>query len=491
MANFGKLTLTSEGLRLQALAEGGTPLQAKRIAMGSGRYVGSISTLTALVTEEVSVNINESRLIDESNFLFGGYFDNSGLQTSFEWREVGLYMVDPDDADEEILFCYSNAGDSSDFIPASTDERYDKYINIQIGFDNAEYVVIQAPESSAIVSRTEYEEYKASQSTLILQVQADIDNLLETKTDKTTTQLLDARVTLIEDNGVVSGDTVPVGGVLLYQDDLGVIPSGWQEVDLNITNPNILENSDFRSPINQRGQTTYAKSDTWKYTIDRWRTKMAVTVNDGSITVSNSGDTTQREFQQIIGEVFVYKGGVLTFGISINEEEYVIQFDTVPQTGTTYKDILTGVKVGIGYTSSTGELYLTILIAGNTSVTIEYCKLEEGIVFTGMNEFNYVDELSKCRRRTKLIKTIMVKNNASAETAYYGIPQVDGIDMIGTLRVESATITSWSDSALSSVSISNPVFNKFGLTRVQLNSNQSSNFLNIEAIITSESIVEG
>lgn len=43
---------------------------------------------------------------------------------------------------------------------------------------------------------------------------------------------------------------------------------------------NLLDNSDFRNPVNQRGETTYSGN---KYTIDRWRTySVAATVTIGS-----------------------------------------------------------------------------------------------------------------------------------------------------------------------------------------------------------------
>lgn len=51
---------------------------------------------------------------------------------------------------------------------------------------------------------------------------------------------------------------------------------------------NLLDNSDFRNPVNQRGQTTYSGA---MYTIDRWRTwedTAKVTVNDGYITHSGA-----------------------------------------------------------------------------------------------------------------------------------------------------------------------------------------------------------
>ena len=46
---------------------------------------------------------------------------------------------------------------------------------------------------------------------------------------------------------------------------------------------NLLDNSDFRNPVNQRGQTSYAD----KYGIDRWISFGTVTVNSASVTVDN------------------------------------------------------------------------------------------------------------------------------------------------------------------------------------------------------------
>ena len=129
--------------------------------MGSGAYSGSVSALTKLVKEEVSVSIDRAVLNgDNSSFNFEGYMDNEGLQTGFEWREIGLFMEDPSNPSNEILLCYSNSGDASDYIPASSDERYEKHLTIQVAFSNATSITINAPDPSSIVGRTEFEEYK-------------------------------------------------------------------------------------------------------------------------------------------------------------------------------------------------------------------------------------------------------------------------------------------------------------------------------------------
>lgn len=51
---------------------------------------------------------------------------------------------------------------------------------------------------------------------------------------------------------------------------------------------NLLDNSDFRNPVNQRGQTSYTGNG---YSIDRWKSgssNSALTVNDGYITITGS-----------------------------------------------------------------------------------------------------------------------------------------------------------------------------------------------------------
>lgn len=81
---------------------------------------------------------------------------------------------------------------------------------------------------------------------------------------------------------------------------------------------NLLDNSDFRNPVNQRGQTSYSGS---VYTIDRWRTwdsTASVTLNDGYLTHNEAlcqyipgldkDKIYTLAFQEISGEVHVMSG---------------------------------------------------------------------------------------------------------------------------------------------------------------------------------------
>lgn len=139
MANFGQLVLTTLGLEAQYNAQAGEVLKFKRIGMGSGEYSGSIASLTALVNENVSVDVTNGYTKNDS-YVVEGFFSNEGLSTGFAWREIGLFVEDSNG--NELLYCYANAGNAYDYIPATEDERYSKYIRIATIIGNAENVSI-------------------------------------------------------------------------------------------------------------------------------------------------------------------------------------------------------------------------------------------------------------------------------------------------------------------------------------------------------------
>lgn len=66
---------------------------------------------------------------------------------------------------------------------------------------------------------------------------------------------------------------------------------------------NLLDNSDFTNPVNQRGQTSYTGTGGKVYTIDRWHTwsaSISVSVQSGYLSVTNSTDSIYQNISQII-----------------------------------------------------------------------------------------------------------------------------------------------------------------------------------------------
>lgn len=85
---------------------------------------------------------------------------------------------------------------------------------------------------------------------------------------------------------------------------------------------NLLDNSDFRNPVNQRGQTSYTSSE---YTIDRWYISGgSCTIENGNGVIVSSLDDPKMTFMQFLENIDVEK--VYTFAIKdIDGNVYLIR----------------------------------------------------------------------------------------------------------------------------------------------------------------------
>lgn len=103
---------------------------------------------------------------------------------------------------------------------------------------------------------------------------------------------------------------------------------------------NLLDNSDFRNPVNQRGQGSYSGA---AYTIDRWRTwgsSDVVTLNSNGITISadalwqylkettpESGKTYTAAVKLADGTISVASGVLQSTGYSFGNEHFSVGID--------------------------------------------------------------------------------------------------------------------------------------------------------------------
>lgn len=131
---------TSAGQALHARAVAGEPLTFTKLQMGDGELGSTtIASLTALKNAVASVGI--STLRHRGNYAnISGLFSNEDIAFGFYWREIGLFAADPDypdDRTKDILYCYQNAGDLADYIPAAGSELITKRITIAAIVDNA------------------------------------------------------------------------------------------------------------------------------------------------------------------------------------------------------------------------------------------------------------------------------------------------------------------------------------------------------------------
>ena len=166
------------------------------------------------------------------------------------------------------------------------------------------------------------------------------------------------------------------------------------------SNPNLLINSDFK--INQRGNSTYSSTGAGG-TVDRWvGTNVKTVVNsDGTVTVSSLsgvGYYTQHEES-----------------ISYGKHTYSIYVQAITGTVKAFYKSKDSNDIGLGtlkqglntFTSSDdGFKSFFLSIAGGSSVTLKYAKVEQGTVATSYIAPNPIEEYPKCQRYFQYISKL-------------------------------------------------------------------------------------
>ena len=164
---------------------------------------------------------------------------------------------------------------------------------------------------------------------------------------------------------------------------------------------NLLDNSDFRNPVNQRGNTSY--SNATQYTIDRWATSPgALTVNDNSISITKSSSSSFALFIQYVPDCVIGKS--YTFAAKNTTGEIVVlNFVYSTDMGiltSPFKN--TSHRANIRYSSNRACLAVGVDVLDQTSLDLEYAALYEGeYTAETLPEYQpkgYGSELAECRR---------------------------------------------------------------------------------------------
>lgn len=169
------------------------------------------------------------------------------------------------------------------------------------------------------------------------------------------------------------------------------------------SNPNLLINPDFK--INQRAKSTYSSTGAG-CTVDRWvGTNVKTVVNsDDTVSVSSLSGTgyyTQHEENISYGKhtysiyVQAITGTVKAF--FKNKDSKDIELGTLKQGLNTFTSVDDGFK----------SIFLSV--AGGSSVTLKYAKVEQGTVATTFITPNMTEELIKCYRFYQIVSIDMLK----------------------------------------------------------------------------------
>lgn len=162
------------------------------------------------------------------------------------------------------------------------------------------------------------------------------------------------------------------------------------ELNTMFSNPNLLINSDFRNPVNQRGETTRTTNDlewTRAYFIDRWYAQHGLTVElaDGYIIAYASDTTEEAYFCQTLEHV-------------LSEDNYTTTVNVKSVTGTVKihgQELVTGINT---ITAFVAEPSVEIKFMPGSSIELYWVKLECGSISTPLVPRTYGEELQLCKR---------------------------------------------------------------------------------------------
>lgn len=212
-----------------------------------------------------------------------------------------------------------------------------------------------------------------------------------------------------------------------------------------ISNPNLLINSNFKNPVNQRGQASYTGGSI--YSIDRWMlgNNATLTVQDGSIKfaqsegAANTGRLVYKFEQALPLNYYTISIKVLSCNGGVSMDDFG-----------TIVDGFTGVFTAT--TVSAKELStLSFYIAAGRSIEIEWIKLEQGTTATPFVPRLKAEEVALCKRYYQYYDRTPIYGLSSDSITYFAPiqfcpsmrvnPTKTLIKVLNSSAVEQANVT--------------------------------------------------
>lgn len=115
---YVSFVITDKGKDIVARIIAGLNVTFSKIAIGDGfdYKTDKFSTKTELVNKVLSLNITDMEINSSKVVELIAEFAKSDIENSFWYREIGVYIIDPDDETKEILFAYGNRNDTAEYI---------------------------------------------------------------------------------------------------------------------------------------------------------------------------------------------------------------------------------------------------------------------------------------------------------------------------------------------------------------------------------------
>ena len=154
---FEKVYITKQGALLAAKTLQGKKIEFDHAEVGSGNLSGNAVDKTALTTKVLECPIQKVEITEDTQARVSFIFKNTDANNGFYFREIGLFAIDPD-TKAKVLYAYTNAGTTAEYINNSIAEKIEKHITINVIVDNAQNVTITLDENQVYVTEKEMRE---------------------------------------------------------------------------------------------------------------------------------------------------------------------------------------------------------------------------------------------------------------------------------------------------------------------------------------------
>ena len=115
---YASFVVTNAGKDIISRIIAGLKVTFSNIKLGDGfdYDADSYGNKTGLVNEVMSLAITDFKITDSNVVELTAAFAKNDIDNSFWYREIGVYIVDPDDETKEILFAYGNRNEAAEYI---------------------------------------------------------------------------------------------------------------------------------------------------------------------------------------------------------------------------------------------------------------------------------------------------------------------------------------------------------------------------------------
>lgn len=192
--------VTQAGLGLINRVITGQNITFKRVAIGDGYddEISNYANRTELVNEVLSLTDLTMISTSSENVELIAKFSQADTEAEFWNREVGIYVVDPDNIENEILYAYGNKGAYAEFItPHCQNIALDKTLKFEIyvgSTANVNIYIAESSKSTVVEFDTSDWTYNSTDRVYELQIgdiQESIKIFRKNGTTKTDTALVD------------------------------------------------------------------------------------------------------------------------------------------------------------------------------------------------------------------------------------------------------------------------------------------------------------